>query len=313
MESKQPFLSLCIPTYGKIEWIIPVIDSIYEQGVDNNLFEVVITDNGGKPDLAEAVKRYTYDNFHYYQTNSQGFTNQIDAFEKCSGVFCKMLNHRSKMMPGSIEAILNIIRRYEDEKPILYFAEGHAKGGEFIECTDTNEFVQSLGYWTSWSSGTGAWQDDLKDIRHMPVNKMFPHTLFLFALRQESKYIIWNGKYELMADDAGKGGYDLFRTFGVSFLDILNDLRISRRISSDTFVGVKKEVFSFLVRLYLNEVILPTKHTFIIDDIHKSIEIYYGKADYYVMVLIAWLKAPFSCIRRMLRKTLCRLHRLSQK
>ena len=36
-----PIISLCIPTNGVIEWIFPVLDSIYVQGVEENLFEVV--------------------------------------------------------------------------------------------------------------------------------------------------------------------------------------------------------------------------------------------------------------------------------
>ena len=84
-----------------------------------------------------------------------------NGMEKCNGVFCKMLNHRSKMMPGSIEKILKIVRKYQEKKPILYFAEGHAKGREFIECANTDEFVGSLSYWTSWSAGIGFWRKDI--------------------------------------------------------------------------------------------------------------------------------------------------------
>lgn len=298
MERNEPLLSICIPTNGIVEWVVPVIESIYAQGVDNRLFEVVITDNGGKPELAETVKKYNYENFRYYQTYSQGFTNQIDAFEKCNGVFCKMLNHRSKMLPGSIEAILDIVKKYQDKKPVLYFAEGHAKGGEFIECASTDEFVQRLGVWTSWSCGTGAWKVDLKNIRSQKVDSMFPHTVFLFDLRSESDYVIWNGVYEMMASDSGKGGYDLFQTFGIGFLDIMTRLRTSQRISMDTFIVVKKELLSFLESLYITEVVLPTKHTFIISNVCKSMRVYYSKTIYYTMVIKAWLKAPYSFIKR---------------
>lgn len=304
MENKEPLLSICIPTNGIVEWVVPVIDSIYAQGVDNSLFEVVIADNGSKTELAEAVKRYSYNNFRYYQTSSQGFTNQIDAFEKCNGVFCKMLNHRSKMTPGSIEAILDIVRKYQGKKPILYFAEGHAKGGEFIECINTDELVRSLGIWTSWSCGTGAWKQDLEDIRSKKVDKMFPHTVFLFELREETDYVIWNGKYEVMASDSGKGGYDLFQTFGVVFLDILTGLRTRKKISKDTFIGVKKDLLTFLEELYLKEAVLPTEHTFIIGDVCKSLCVYYSKIAYYTMVLKAWLKAPGYYMIRILKKAI---------
>lgn len=298
----MPLLSLCIPTNGKVEWMIPVIESIYAQGVDNTLFEVVVTDNGVKQDLAKAIKKYTYENFHYYHTSSLGFTNQIDAFERCTGIFCKMLNHRSKMLPGSIEKLISLVERYKDEKPILYCAEGNAKGGDIIECKNTDEFVESLSYWTSWSCGTGAWKDDLKDIHNKMADKMFPHTLFLFDLRVESRYVIWNGKYEVMADDTGKGGYDLFHTFGVGFLDIINGLRIKKRVRQETFIRVKRDLYGFLSSLYVSEVLLPSKHTFIIGDVRQSMNVYYGDYYYRRMVLVGKLKATYRYLKRLIKK-----------
>lgn len=298
----MPLLSLCIPTNGKVEWMIPVIESIYAQGVDNTLFEVVVTDNGVKQDLAKAIKKYTYENFHYYQTSSQGFTNQIDAFEKCSGVFCKMLNHRSKMLPGSIESLLQFVKRYETTKPILYCAEGNAKGEEYIECANTDEFVRSMSYWVSWSAGTGAWKSDLYDIRKQKTDTMFPHTTILFGLRDESKYVIWNGKYEEMADDAGKGGYDVFQTFGVGFLDLLSGLRMRKRISQDTFIKVKRDLFGFLCSVYINEVLLPTKHTFIIQNVRQSMTVYYGPYYYYKMVCSSWIKALIRRLKYIIKR-----------
>ena len=293
MENKELLLSICIPTNGVVEWVAPVIESIYAQGVDNALFEVVITDNGVKDDLQEAVKKLNYPNLNYSRNNSKGFTNQIDAFEKCQGVFCKMLNHRSKMLPGSISAVLDIVRKYQDRKPILYFAEGLAKGGEYIECTNTDAFIKSLGVWSSWSSGTGCWREDLLDIRNKEIDTYFPHTVFLFGLRRESEYVIWNGKYTLMADDAGKGGYDLFQTFSVGYLDLINKLRIEKRISQDTFLRVKADLFEFLKLQYLVEVVLPTKHKFIIGNIKNSLKVYYSTYHYYIMAIEAYLKAPY--------------------
>lgn len=301
MEHNIVLLSLCIPTNGIVEWIIPVIESIYDQGVDNSLFEVVVTDNGEKSDLEEAVKKFTYNNFHYYRTDAKGFTNQIDAFEKCSGLFCKMLNHRSKMLPGSINALLGFIRKYQYSKPILYCAEGNVKGGEFIECANTDEFIRTLSYWFSWSAGTGAWREDLKDIRGKSIDSFFPHTVFLFGLRNDSEYVIWNGKYEVMASDAGKGGYDLFHAFGVVLLDILTDLRINSRISSDTFAIVKKDIYRFLCYQYIVEAILPTKHTFILKNIKESLSLYYGRFYYLRMVFVGYIKAPLLYLRNALR------------
>lgn len=302
MEKKDLLLSICIPTNGVVGWVIPVVESIYSQDVDNRLFEVVITDNGGKKDLEEALKELTYSNLKYYKTTSQGFTNQIDAFEKCDGVFCKMLNHRSKMLDGSIEALLNLVRKYQDKKPIIYCAEGHAKGGEFIECANTDEFVKSLGVWSSWSCGTGAWKEDLKDIRSKKVDSLFSHTVFLFDLRPESEYVIWNGKYEIQASDKGKGGYDVFYAFSVRILDLISDLRRVGRVSDSTFAVVKKEAFEFVAGIYYHNNIMHEDYTFKIQNIRQSMRIYFGDYYYRKMMLQAWWMVPKIYLKSVLRR-----------
>lgn len=296
-------LSLCIPTNGVVEWVLPVVESIYSQDVNNNLYEVIITDNGSTDDLCNAIKDFKYSNLHYYQTKAQGFENQTDAFEKCNGIFCKMLNHRSVMMPGSINALIALVEKYVEKKPIIYCAEGTIDGDEIIECQNTDEFVKNLSYRISWSAGVGAWKEDLVSLRCKNVDKMFPHTLFLFELREESQYIIWNKKYEKMSNDAGKGGYDLFLTFSVNFLDIINNLRIKERISNNTFVKVKKDLYKFLCLAYFWEKILPTKHTFILQNIAGSMAVYYGYYYYIKMIFIAYCcLLPKAICKKMLHR-----------
>lgn len=299
---KQPILSICIPTNGIVEWMIPVVESIYAQDVDSNLFEVVVTDNGDKDELEKVLLAYKYPNLHYYKTTSQGFINQIDAFEKCSGLFCKMLNHRSKMMPGSIEKLISLVEKYKEDKPIIYCAEGNAKGNAVIECKNTDEFVKSLSYWVSWSAGTGAWKSDLVDLRKRVANKMFPHTMFLFELRGESNYVIWNERYERMASDAGKGGYDFFHTFSVELLDYMSGLRLDGRISKATFVQFKSDLFEYLCSFYYSDVVCPTKRTYIVKDVRESMMVYYSSYEYWKMLIVCYLKRPLGIVKQALMK-----------
>ena len=300
----RPLLSLCIPTNGIVEWVIPAIESIYCQNVDKTLFEVVVTDNGETDNLEHAISKFVYPNLHYYRTQAQGFTNQIDAFEKCSGVFCKMLNHRCKMLPDAIKNLIGVIEKYRATKPIIYCAEGHGDGGDFIECEDTDEFVSKLGYWTSWSAGVGAWKEDLVNLRQLDVDDTFPHLVFILGLRKKSKYVIWNPQYEIMTDDTGKGGYDVFHAFAVHLLDLNKKLRDEGRITSGTFRKYKRELFQFLCNLYYNEVLQPSKHTFILKDIHKSMITYYGELGYWLMLVSAYAKYGKSSLKRIVKNVI---------
>lgn len=301
---KQPLLSLCIPTNGAVEWILPVVESIYSQEYAIEKFEVVITDNGKNSQLPGHIKKMDYPNLRYMQTTDEGFMNLVACIKEGRGLFCKMINHRSVMLPGSIASMVDLIEQYKDEQPIIYCADGVARiKGESMNCKDTDEFVRNLSYLCSWSAGIGFWQKDLPRMDVVEKNHMFPNTSLLFEIRENPSYVIWNKKFQNMGDESGKGGYDLFNTFGVVLLDILNGLRERNRITTRTFVQIKRDLFQYLRQLYTNEVVLPTKRTFIIRDIEESMGVYYGRYYYWKMIIIARVLTPLSFLKKYVLKT----------
>lgn len=302
MENNKPLLSLCIPTNGRVDWIMPLIDSVYSQNVDDSLFEVVITDNGEDDILRKEISKISHSNLRYYKTQSKGFTNQIDAFENCSGLFCKMLNHRSLLLPDSIEQLITLVEQYKYEKPIIYCTDGRIKGDVLIECSSIDEFVKIMGVRSSWSAGTGAWKEDVRDMKNKFIDPTFPHTVFLFELRSESKYVIWNKEYHSMQDESGKGGYDVIKAFSVIYLDILSRLRYQGRISIDTFLSTKKELYYFSCALYHYHKVLPSKNSFIIQDVRNTISVYYGKYYYIKLLCLSYTRIPLSLIQFVGRK-----------
>lgn len=289
---KQPLLSLCIPTNGAVQWILPVIESIYAQGYDNEKFEVVITDNGKDSQLPEHIAKMSYPNLRYRQTTDEGFLNLVSSLKEGKGMFCKMINHRCVLLPGSIEGLVSLIDKYKESQPIIYCSDKRlALKQDVVECENTNAFVNTLSFWCSWSAGIGFWQKDIAHIDEVALNEMFPNASLLFYIRPESSYVICNTEFYKMGDDAGKGGYDLFGTFAVTLLDLLTTLRMEGRIMADTFVKVKDELYIFLRGLYLNEALLPTKHTFILKNIEQYMEVYYGHRKYKEM--ICWAKKHY--------------------
>lgn len=300
----QPILSLCIPTNGAVEWVLPVIESIYSQGYDNNKFEVVITDNGKNSHLPEHIAKMSYPNLRYKQTSDEGFLNLVTSLKEGRGLFCKMINHRSIMIDGSIEKMVALIEKYKESQPMIYCSSGHSMRKEsdyIVECLNLDELIQNLSYWCSWSAGIGFWQKDLPNISKIKLNNMFPNTSLLFNLRENSKFILWDYPYQKMSDDAGKGGYDVFNTFAVVLPDLLTSLRYQGRVKESTFIHFKRELFAFLTSIYCNEMVMPTKHTFILHNIRQSIRVYYGDFYYHKMVVSAYLQAAFTMVVRPLR------------
>ncbi len=297
MDKQRPLLSICLPTNGAVQWVLPTLESVYNQGVDPSLFEVVITDNGKDSKLGDALKNFNYPNLKYIQTKDKGFLNLVTCLQKGTGLYNKMLNHRMVIKPGMLHKMIDIVSMYKDTKPVMYFLNGSVKKlPEFKECADLDSFVYNMSYWVSWSAGIGFWNIDQEKLSTIVPNEMFPNTSLLFEHRKEARYVIWNGIYGEMQDESGKGGYDLFHTFAVVLNDLIKELRDAERISGKTFKHVKKQLFKKLCRLYSLEVInvKTTKHTFIVKNIKQSMRVYYGLSGYYWMVirqqLVEWKK-----------------------
>lgn len=287
METNKPIVSLCLPTNGAIEWVIPTLESVYKQNVDYSLFEVVITDNGEDSQLDNALKRYSYPNLKYYRTTDKGFLNLVTCLQKGTGLYNKMLNHRMLIEPNMLSKMIDVVLWYKDKKPVMYFLNGCMDIPEYTECDNLSQFISVMNIYCSWSAGIGFWDVDIEKLSEINTNEMFPNASLLFEHRTNSDYIIWNGIYGKMQDETGKGGYDLFQTFGVELIRIIESLYSRGRIDQNTFFLFKKKNFKYLINLYVAHVLRPSKNTFDIKNIKESISVYYNVLGYYKLVLLA--------------------------
>ena len=129
MENKT-LVSLCIPTNGVTEWVVPVIQSIYkDKEVRLDSFEVIITDNGTNTEFESIVREYQkhYNNLIYAKTSVSGFLNQIESFRFAKGQLVKFINHRMPLVDGFLRELLLISQRYSETKPQIFFYKWHLK------------------------------------------------------------------------------------------------------------------------------------------------------------------------------------------
>jgi len=280
MEKRQPILSICLPTNGAVEWVLPTLRGVYSQGVDNSLFEVVITDNGANSSLDQCLSEFDYSNLCYEKTTDSGFLNLMTCLKKGRGLYCKMLNHRSVLVPGALQMMIDTVEKNKDSKPILYFMDGQLDAEPLVECANLDSFVRTMNYWSTWSAGVGVWQTDLNALDGLVLNETFPQSALMFDIRKESEYVISNRKYQDMQNEDGKGGYDLFWAFAVEFPNIWRELVKQGRLSKETFDYVMVKMFNFVEEQYDREIVHESKHTFIIQNVGKSIRENYGWRGY---------------------------------
>lgn len=280
----KPAVSLCIPTNGVIEWVFPVLDSIYKQNVDNDMFEVIVTDNGNNEKFSEEMEIYLkkYSNILYRKTNAVMFLNQIESFKLANGELIKFVNHRTKLLPGSLQYLVDFALKNVQNKPVVYFSNGFLEGTNNVrEVKGFDSFVSELSYWSSWSGGLAVWKKHFDEIPlNVEFNSLFPHTTVLFFEKDSNCYTIDNTLLleEIPASHGKKGNYDLFFAFAVEFLGIIEDLLRQKQISLETFLKIKRENKRFIVDLYLDFVVEKKQCSYEITNYKNSISVYYTMA-----------------------------------
>lgn len=278
-------VSLCIPTNGVVEWVFPVLDSIYSQEVDNKMFEVIITDNGNNTSFKKRISEYMLDkhNLIYTETDAEPFVNEIEAYKRATGHLIKFVNHRTKLKSGTLRKLIEFSERYYHEKPIIYFSNGVLKlEKKQIEYKSFDEFVQGLSYWSSWSTGMTLWNDDFTKLNNESnePDELFPHTKYLFGIRDRDRYIIDNTIIfdEISPGSKPKGKYDLFFAFGVVYPSIILKLFVEKSITKETYSRVLKENLGFIAKLYYDYVVLKEYCSYDLSGIENIYDVFYAKS-----------------------------------
>lgn len=279
----KPEITLCIPTNGVIEWVFPVLDSIYNQKIDEDVFEVVITDNGENNQFNKLMLDYAskHRNIVYEKTNAVGFLNQIECFKLAKGEFVKFVNHRSLLLDGSIKRLLDFKRNNFEKKPTVFFMNGVLPELKEIErYSSFDAFVRGLSYYSSWSAGIAFWKDKVMPIllAKKEYESTFPHMEVLFAIKDDKEYVIDNKVLfsDIDADHSKKGKYNLFEAFAIHYIECIQELQTKSYITYETYNYVKEKNQKFIEGLYADFVLLKLPCSYDLSNAKESISKYYN-------------------------------------
>lgn len=297
--NKRPYLSICIPTFKRIDITRNTLKSIYADldGVDMDDFEVVVSDNDPEESSRVFEKEFKFDNFHYYPTQCEGFLNSYYVLGYGQGEFLKLQNNSSMFRRGSLLYLINQIKSLMLTKPVLFHTNGSLKRFDVREYDSADAFYFNMSYFSSWSAGFGIWKEDYEKFHAVKsICKMFPQTSLLISCSNKSHYIIDDTQTREGQPVKKKGGYNPYEVFGVTFLDIFNDALNNHIISNRTFDLIKSDILKkYLATRYLKTAILK-KDSFDTSNISKHLKKYYGNHAYVKLVFFA-LTSPLQKIK----------------
>lgn len=120
---KKPILSICIPNYGRPEFLKKNINVIAKQNSSD--IEIVITDDSSPDDIKKIVrdfrKKYPQVSLRFKRhSTNQGFDkNVLSVIQFAKGQFCWLLSNDDQILPGAIKKILKTVNQNPDVSLIV--------------------------------------------------------------------------------------------------------------------------------------------------------------------------------------------------
>lgn len=112
-----PILSIIIPVYNLESYIDACIKSVYSQGVDELLFEVVAVDDGSTDNSLNLLHGYasTHTNLQVIGEKNGGVSSARNhALKECRGKYITFLDGDDELHDGAVQAIIDAVSGNDD-------------------------------------------------------------------------------------------------------------------------------------------------------------------------------------------------------
>ena len=119
----KPILSICIPNYNRPEFLLRNLESIARQRCQG--IEIVVCDDNSSEDIQSVIdkfrKKYPTVKLNYKQNSKNlGFDkNVLKSINLANGEYCWLLSNDDQILSGSINRIINIVKKKTNPALIL--------------------------------------------------------------------------------------------------------------------------------------------------------------------------------------------------
>lgn len=288
----EKLVSICIPTRNRKEVLFNTLKSIDESNVDASDFDVVIYDSSDNNDIEKELidLKLNYSVQYFFGPNN-GYLNLISVLQLGNGHFLKLHNDYSTFTSDGLKNLINVIRNNLDVKSLFFFSNGQLNQGS-KQFTDFDRFLRYISFYCSWSTCVGFWKDDFLETDKSLLTPMFPHTSILLQHYQKKSIYVDNTIYWENSIIKNKGGYELFKTFSIDFIEMLKLAKSEGIISLKTLFKIKFDLANkFFPYWYSNTQLLETNYSFKKENVAKSLLVNYTLLSYLLIVIKAHLIA----------------------
>lgn len=119
----NPLISICIPSYKRVEFLAPLLDSILSQDFDN--YEIVICEDKSsqRDEIVEVIRnQYTGVGCLKLYLNEQNLgydANFRELLTRATGSYCFFMGNDDLMAPGALKKVSQVVKKHDNIGLIL--------------------------------------------------------------------------------------------------------------------------------------------------------------------------------------------------
>lgn len=157
-------LSLCIPTYNRVETLMVMLDHVICDPDFDEEVEIVISDNCSTDDTEMEVRKITskHHNIKYYR-NSENLKDQnfYLALSRGEGAYLKLLNDYITFRIGALKMMKDYVRRYLNSDINLFFysnLRSPYRSFKEVQFENVDSFAHDINNKITWIANFGVWK-----------------------------------------------------------------------------------------------------------------------------------------------------------
>lgn len=254
----KPLVSICIPTYNRVDALKRCVDSIVRNKYYNpESIEIVISDNCSTDETQTYIQSLVINNnynilYNRNESNIGGDMNFIKVLSIAHGDFVKLHNDYSSFTEDGLGFLLDTVKLYKPSKTLLFFSIREKEPFSYIKCKDMNEFLDATATDVSWIGSYGFWAEDFEGLEskdRMLKSKFMQVDWILRLIKRKGSSVVCCGWLtSKMPLTTKHGGYNFVQLFTQSFPSLFPPYIESGDITPATFERLMKRLLVMLLR-----------------------------------------------------------------
>lgn len=275
-----PLLSICIPTYNRAPYLDICLDSIYSQIGNNELIEVVVSDNASPDTTPEVIAKYMalYSNMRAVrnETNIEGDPNIYYVTTLGKGKFLKIQGDDDFFVDGKIMPLLNLLHHHPECGVIHISLINGIRPAIFN--TGMNNFLAATSLYSGFITSVILKREDLEKVENptLFMDSYFNHIYLQYSILKNNPHfcIIYDSMFTYGA--APESQYSFAEVYLNNYPTILNYF-LGNGLSAEEIAKEKKQVlYSYTIpRFHRN------KENVTVDEFEDIYKKYYKEEPYY--------------------------------